>query len=175
MTEAATLGRQEKEYINTFKTGKCPTCGHDIDTNILEERKQKMLEYASTYKHYEAINKELEEKHNNDISGIQEHISSIKQQIQEIDSTIAHYNNSIKLVTENYDDIISEYEEKIIMLEEQIEESDKHIGEWNDMNELLIDKNIIDDEPESDEYRKIIVATERRTARMTSLGSTPCF
>ena len=137
MTEAATLGRQEKEYINTFKTGKCPTCGHDIDTNILEERKQKMLEYANTYKHYDAINKELEEKHNNDISGIQEHISSIKQQIQEIDSTIAHYNNSIKLVTENYDDIISEYEEKIIMLEEQIEESDKHIGEWNDMNELF--------------------------------------
>lgn len=137
MTEAATLGRQEKEYINTFKTGKCPTCGHDIDTTILDERKQKMLEYANTYKHYEASNKELEAKHNADIAGIQEQISSLKQQIQEIDSTIAHYNNSIKLVTENYDDIISEYEDKIIVLEEQIAESDKHIGEWNDMNELF--------------------------------------
>ena len=137
MTEAATLGRQEKEYINTFKTGKCPTCGHDIDTAILDERKQKMLQYAETYKTYEVKNKELEKKHTEEIAGIQETISSLKQQIQEIDSSIAHYKNSIRLVTENYDELIYEYENKIISLEEQIAESDKHIGEWNDMNELF--------------------------------------
>ena len=62
MTEAATLGKQEKEYINTFKTGKCPTCGHDIDMEILEHRKEKMLEYAATYKRYDAQLKELESK-----------------------------------------------------------------------------------------------------------------
>ena len=40
-----------------------------------------------------------------------------------------------------------------------------HIDDCHVLKKLLIDKNIIDDEPESDEYRKIIVATERRTAK----------
>lgn len=137
MTEAATLGRQEKEYINTFKTGKCPTCGHDIDPHTLDERKAKMFEYAETYKKYEALNKELEVKHQQEISGIQQTISSLKQQIGEIDSKIHVYNSNIKLISENYDDIIAEYEEKIMDLEDKIRESDKDIGEWNDMNELF--------------------------------------
>lgn len=40
-----------------------------------------------------------------------------------------------------------------------------HIDDCHVLKKLLIDKNIIDDDPESDEYRKIIVATERRTAK----------
>ena len=40
-----------------------------------------------------------------------------------------------------------------------------HIDDCHILKKLLIDKNIIDDDPESDEYRKIIVATERRTAK----------
>lgn len=137
MTEAMTLGRQEKEYINTFKSGKCPTCGHDIDPSLIEERRTKMLEHAEIYKKYEALNKELETKHNAEISVIQDTISVIKQQINEIDSKITMYNNNIKLISENYDDIIQEYEAKIVDLEEQIAEADKDIGEWNDMNELF--------------------------------------
>lgn len=137
MTEAMTLGRQEKEYINTFKSGKCPTCGHDIDPSLIEERRKKMLEHAEIYKKYEALNKELETKHNAEISVIQDTISVLKQQINEIDSKITMYNNNIKLISENYDEIIQEYEVKIIDLEEQIAEADKDIGEWNDMNELF--------------------------------------
>ena len=137
MTEAATLGKQEKEYINTFKTGKCPTCGHDIDMEILEQRKEKMLEYAATYKKYDAKLKELEENHNTEIKSIQDNISDIKHKINEIDSKVKIYNNNIQLISENYDDIIREYEEKINVLEDEIRESDKNIGEWNDMNELF--------------------------------------
>lgn len=137
MTEAATLGKQEKEYINTFKTGKCPTCGHDIDMEILEQRKEKMLEYAATYKKYDTKLKELEEIHNTKIKSIQDKISELKHEINEIDSKVKIYNNNIQLISENYDDIIREYEEKIDVLEDEIRESDKNIGEWNDMNELF--------------------------------------
>lgn len=137
MTEAMTLGRQEKEYINKFKSGKCPTCGHDIDMSLIEESKIKMQEHADVYRKYEALNKDLETKHNAEISVIQETISLLKQQINEIDSKISQYNNSIKLISENYDEIIQEYEEKIIEIEDKIAESDKDIGEWNDMNELF--------------------------------------
>lgn len=137
MSEAATLGKQEKEYINTFKTGKCPTCGHDIDLSILEERKHKMLEYANIYKKYESDNKELEIEYNKNSSAIQQVISDIKKQINEIDSKIKLYNNNLKLISENYDELIEEYENKIIDLESQIADSDKHIGEWNEMNELF--------------------------------------
>ena len=137
MSEAATLGRQEKEYINKFKTGKCPTCGHSIDMSILEDRKNKMLEYAETYKKYENNNKELEIEYNKDSSNIRDEISDIKNKINEIDSKIKIYNNNLKLISENYDELIEEYENKIIDLESQISDSDKHIGEWNQMNELF--------------------------------------
>ena len=137
MSEAATLGRQEKEYINKFKTGKCPTCGHSIDMAILEDRKNKMLEYAETYKKYENNNKELEIEYNKDSSNIRDEISDIKKQINEIDSKIKIYNNNLKLISENYDELIEEYENKIADLESQISDSDKHIGEWNEMNELF--------------------------------------
>ena len=40
-----------------------------------------------------------------------------------------------------------------------------HIDDCHVLRKLLIDKNIIDNDPESDEYRRIIVATERRTAK----------
>lgn len=137
MSEAVTLGKQEKEYVNTFKTGKCPTCGHDIDPSILEERKHKMIEYANTYKKYESINKDLEIKYKNESFVIQQEINNIKKEINEIDSKIKIYNNNLQLISENYDDLIREYEDKIFDLESQISESDKHIGEWNDMNELF--------------------------------------
>lgn len=137
MSEAATLGRQEKEYINKFKTGKCPTCGHSIDMAILEDRKNKMLEYAETYKKYENNNRELEIEYNKDSSTICDEISDIKKQINEIDSKIKIYNNNLKLISENYDELIEEYENKIADLESQISDSDKHIGEWNEMNELF--------------------------------------
>ena len=35
--EYATLGKQEKSFINTFKDGKCPTCNHDVDPVLMGE------------------------------------------------------------------------------------------------------------------------------------------
>lgn len=137
MSEAATLGKQEKNYINTFKTGKCPTCGHDIDITILEERKKKMYEYAEQYKKYENENIILETNYKDESSKIQNEINNIKKEINEIDSKIKIYNNNLQLINENYDDLISEYNDKILKLEDEISISDKNIGEWNEMNELF--------------------------------------
>lgn len=40
-----------------------------------------------------------------------------------------------------------------------------HIDDCHVLKKLLIDKNIINDDPSDKDYRKIIVATERRTAK----------
>ena len=50
MTEMATLGKQQKNNYNTFKSGKCPTCGQAIDENHINDYKEKMLYYAEEYK-----------------------------------------------------------------------------------------------------------------------------
>ena len=47
ISEAVALGKQAKNNYNTFKTGKCPTCGHDIDPNDIETYKEKMISYLS--------------------------------------------------------------------------------------------------------------------------------
>ena len=49
-SEYATLGKQEKNFINTFKDGKCPTCSHEVDPSLMEAHRVKMLEYAAAYK-----------------------------------------------------------------------------------------------------------------------------
>ena len=48
--ECATLGKQEKDWYNTFKDGVCPTCGNEIGKDVIEEHKNKMLDYAKKYK-----------------------------------------------------------------------------------------------------------------------------
>ena len=59
--EYVTLVKQEKEYYNTFKTGVCPTCGHNVDIAEVEKHKQKMQEYAALYKEEEKTEKEYDE------------------------------------------------------------------------------------------------------------------
>lgn len=142
--ECATLGKSEKQYVNTFASGKCPTCGHDIDMTVVEEHKKKMLEYANKYKEYEVE----EVKIYNDIQNIltkttdkqnqiKQDIEDIRKQINNIDSQITMYNNSLQLLNENYDDLIFEYNNKLTTLKNDIEKSEVEIGEWNDMYELF--------------------------------------
>ena len=142
--EYATLGKQEKEYYNTFKTGICPTCGHSVDINEVEKRKIKMQEYANLYKEEDKIEREyselineLENTKTSKITSIKDNIEKIKKEIFKIDSDIKTYNDSLKLISENYDELISDYKLKIEELNKNISISDAEIGEWNEMNELF--------------------------------------
>jgi DNA repair exonuclease SbcCD ATPase subunit len=131
------LGKQQKEYYNTFKSGKCPTCGHDIDNDKINESKEKMMFYAEEWKKLDSELNQIKIKYNNDINIIDTEISEIKSKIFSIDSEINVYNNNLKLLNENYDNLILDNENKIKELEEQINKSDIEIGEWNEMNELF--------------------------------------
>lgn len=143
-TEAATLGKVQKDNYNKFKEGKCPTCGHDIEQTVIESYKQKMESYAADWHHYEEdiqkINDEYNEKTfekiniNNDLLT---QMNDLKQLIREIDNKVNIYKNNIKLINENFDDLISSYIKKREDIERQIAESDKEIGEWNELNDLF--------------------------------------
>lgn len=143
-TEAATLGKVQKDNYNKFKEGKCPTCGHDIEQTVIEQYKQKMESYAADWHHYEddikKINNEYNEKTSEKINinnDLQSQMNELKQHIREIDNKVNIYNNNLKLINENYDDLISSYTKKQNDIEQQIAESDKEIGEWNELNDLF--------------------------------------
>ena len=142
--ECATLGKQEKDWYNTFKDGVCPTCGNEIGKDVIEEHKNKMLDYAKKYKEYQNKENEIQikiEKMNSEAKIKQDELKQdmeyLKKQISNIDAQIQTYNNSLALLNENYDDLISEYNNKLDKLKKDIEVSDKEICEWNDMNELF--------------------------------------
>ena len=142
--ECATLGKQEKDWYNTFKDGVCPTCGNEIGKDIIEEHKNKMLDYAKKYKEYQNKENEIQlkiEKMNSEAKikqdELKQDMEDLKKQISNIDAQIQTYNNSLALLNENYDDLISEYNNKLDKLKKDIEVSDKEICEWNDMNELF--------------------------------------
>lgn len=142
--EYRTLGKQKKEYINTFKEGKCPTCDHEVDPSILEDNRVQMLNYAEKYKEEESkelvINDKLLEKqkeHRDALAVIQDKITELKTKINKIDSDIAIYNNNVKLINENYDDLINECQNKIDEVKKELEAADIEVSEWLQMEELL--------------------------------------
>lgn len=144
MTEAATLGKQAKNNYNTFKSGKCPTCGHDIDLSLLDSYKDKMNEYAQLYRENEAEKNKLEQEkstvHNSYLSRFSEFDSKmdkLRKQISEIDAELKSYNDSVQLIQDNYDELIQEYELKIERIKKELDKCDIEIGEWNEMNELF--------------------------------------
>lgn len=137
MTEMATLGKQQKNNYNTFKSGKCPTCGQAIDENHINDYKEKMLYYAEEYKKYEEEKKAVIEEYTPKINDVNKEISDLKLKIGDIDNQIKIYKNNLKLINANYDDLIRDVEEKIIKVKQQIDNCDREIGEWNEMNELF--------------------------------------
>jgi DNA repair exonuclease SbcCD ATPase subunit len=137
MSEYALLGKQEKEYYNTFKSGKCPTCGNEIDPSKISESKDKMMEYVDKWKALDAEKKVLESEYQVKITEKNNEIQSLKEAIEKIDSQITVYKNNIKLLNENYDNLISDNEIKLKEYEKQLSASDIEIGEWNEMNELF--------------------------------------
>lgn len=144
MTECATLGKQAKNHYNTFKTGKCPTCGHDIDINDINKYKDTMNKYAEEWKKYNTEKQKFEEKkinvnneYNTKIKSIEDKMEELRKSVSDIDANIKSYNDSVQLLQDNYNELIKEYEDANIVLLDKIKVSDKDIGEWNDMNELF--------------------------------------
>lgn len=142
--ECATLGKQEKDWYNTFKDGVCPTCGNEIGKDVIEEHKTRMLGYAEDYKKYQSKENEIQKKIDDMNASakakqdeLKQDMEDLKKQISNIDAQIQTYNNSLALLNENYDDLISEYNNKLNNLKNEIEISNKEIVEWNDMNELF--------------------------------------
>lgn len=144
MTEAATLGKQEKNWYNTFKSGICPTCGQPIDESHIEKHRLEMLRYAEEYKNYEAEKNTLANKtaeiQNSYVAPINElniQIQEIKKEIGKIDSDIKVYENNMKVISSNYDDLIADYEIKLSTTKAKLDTIDNEICEWNEMGELF--------------------------------------
>jgi len=144
ITEASTLGKQEKSYYTTFKSGICPTCGSKIDESHIEKHRLEMLRYADIVNNYneeksklkEQINT-IEEEYEPKINEVNLKIKDLVNKINKIDSDIRVFENNLKVVNANYDDLIKEQEQKLIEVKEKIDKNDIEIGEWNEMNELF--------------------------------------
>lgn len=144
MTEAATLGKQEKNWYNTFKSGICPTCGQPIDESHIETHHKAMLEYAETYKKLEAEKNELVNKANEisnsyvqPINDLNNKIQDIKKEIAQIDSKVKVYENNIKVINSNYGELIAEYEIKLSETKAKLDNIENEITDWNEMGELF--------------------------------------
>lgn len=137
LTEYALLGKKEKEYYTKFSSGICPTCGHKVDENSLNECHQKMLDYAEKWK---TVNQQKTDYTNEVQPKINEkntEMSNLRNRIFEIDSKFKEHENSIKILGENYDNLINEYSDKVKQLEQELSVSDIEVGQWNDMTELF--------------------------------------
>ena len=144
ITEYSTLGRQEKSYYNTFKSGICPTCGSKIDESHIEEHKNKMLEYAAKVNECNATKEEykkelsvIAQEYKPKFDEIATNIKELVNKINNIDSELKIFENNLKVINANYDDLITEQEQKLKDIKENIDKNDLEIGEWNEMNELF--------------------------------------
>ena len=135
--ESKTLGTQAKNTYNTFRSGKCPTCGHDIEPSDIQKYHDTMMKYASSYKENEAARMALAEKFNKDVAPYNEKINSIKSRCKEIDNIMIVQMNKIKLLADNYDALIADYTKKAEDLRVQISKTETEVSEWNEMNELF--------------------------------------
>lgn len=147
MTEAATLGKQVKNSYNTFKSGKCPTCGHDIDQTLIDEYKDKMDEYANIYRKHEIEKNKVEQErqdvynsYSNKMSVCDTDMDSLRKQISLIDAELKSYNDSVQLIQDNYEELICEYETKANKIKEELDKCDREIGEWTEMSDLFTKK-----------------------------------
>lgn len=143
-TEAATLGKQQKQMYEKFKLGKCPTCGHDIEKTKIDEYLHKMNYYAKEWHKWndkvEEVSKEIlliDNKIDTMDKKYNSLIYDIKSEIHSIDTKISTYNSNLKLMKDNFDTLISEAIDKKKKLEQESLDNEKEQGEWNDLSELF--------------------------------------
>ena len=137
MVELSTLGKVAKNNYNTFKSGKCPTCGHEVDNDKIEEYKSTMLKYAASYKEIDAARIQLKNEYQPKIDELNKEISELRTLISDIDTKIKIHENNKRLINENYDALINEYKEKLVSIKSKIDKSDIEIGEWNEIGDLF--------------------------------------
>lgn len=137
MLELSTLGKVAKNNYNTFKSGKCPTCGHEVDNDKIEEYKSTMLKYAASYKEIDAARIQLKNEYQPKIDALNKEISELRTLISDIDTKIKIHENNKRLINENYDALINEYKEKLVSIKSKIDKSDIEIGEWNEIGDLF--------------------------------------
>ena len=143
-TEAATLGKQQKQMYEKFKSGKCPTCGHDIEKSKIDEYLNKMNDYAKVWHDWnnkiEEVSKEILSI-NDKIDVVNKKydtlISDIKSEIHNIDTKVSTYNSNLKLMKDNFDNLISEAKDKLEKLQQESLDNELEQGEWNDLSELF--------------------------------------
>ena len=143
-TEAATLGKQQKQMYEKFKSGKCPTCGHDIEKSKIDEYLNKMNDYAKVWHDWndkiEEVSKEILSI-NDKIDVVNKKydtlISDIKSEIHSIDTKVSTYNSNLKLMKDNFDNLISEAKDKLERLQQESLDNELEQGEWNDLSELF--------------------------------------
>ena len=137
MLELSTLGKVAKNNYNTFKSGKCPTCGHEVDNDKIEEYKSTMLKYAASYKEIDAARIQLKNEYQPKIDDLNKEMSELRTLISDIDTKIKIHENNKRLINENYDALINEYKEKLVSIKSKIDKSDIEIGEWNEIGDLF--------------------------------------
>lgn len=137
MLELSTLGKVAKNNYNTFKSGKCPTCGHEVDNDKIEEYKSTMLKYAASYKEIDASRIQLKNEYQPKIDTLNKEMSELRTLISDIDTKIKIHENNKRLINENYDALINEYKEKLVSIKSKIDKSDIEIGEWNEIGDLF--------------------------------------
>lgn len=137
MLELSTLGKVAKNNYNTFKSGKCPTCGHEVDNDKIEEYKSTMLKYAASYKEIDALRMQLKDEYQPNLDEVNKEIIELRALISDIDTKIKIHENNKRLINENYDALINEYKEKLVSIKAEIDKSDIEIGEWNEIGDLF--------------------------------------
>lgn len=142
--EYSTLGRQQKQQYETFKSGVCPTCGQTIEQSKIDELKSNMNDYANKWREEDALEKDIQNKiveEQNSIisetSELEQQLNNMRNDVRSIDSKLHVYKSNLQLMKDNFDTLINEAEHKLIDTQEQLSKSDIEIGEWNDMNEMF--------------------------------------
>lgn len=137
LIEIKTLGKQAKLTYNTFKSGKCPTCNHDIDESLIAEYKNKIQECLDEYNKINNEKQLLNNEYIPNISKYKTQIAELHDKAIKIKNEINIYNNNLALISENYDDLIKEHELKVKSLEQQILEYEHEVNDWDTMNVLF--------------------------------------
>lgn len=142
--ELATLGKQQKLQYEKFKSGVCPTCGHTIDSSLINSYKEKMNEYANEWRKEDKLEKQeidiitaLQNESTEKISVYDIKMSDLRTEIGNIDKSISVYKSNMNVLKNNFDTLISESEQRLADTKEKLLKSDIEIGQWNEMNELF--------------------------------------
>lgn len=153
-TEIAILGKQEREKYNKFKSGKCPTCGHEISNTEIESFKHNIDTYTTDWQIANEQVKELKSQieninieRDNESTEVNKQLDELRNKIHEIDNDILKYDNEIKMynaklkiINSNYDNLIQDAQNKVAVLESKLHNENENLLSWTDMSEMLTKK-----------------------------------